>query len=153
VAFGVLSLRDYYADMPANELADREDFIIYASELMRNRLVGAEIAKAMDWNVDEVRERVLNSPVGQMFRSMLFQRVVPNLKKLGLLTPKVRKAYTDLEIIQFEDSSCRCLRGRGRALRRTAGPGCQAAAPRNGGGFDRRPCRWRPRHLRMDQNY
>jgi hypothetical protein len=34
---------------------------------------------------------------------MLFQRVVPNLKKLGLLTPKVRKAYTDLEIIQFED--------------------------------------------------
>jgi hypothetical protein len=103
VAFGVLSLRDYYDDMPANELADREDFIIYASELMRNRLVGAEIAKAMGWNVDEVRERVLNSPVGQQFRSMLFQRVVPNLKKLGLLTPRVRKAYTDLEIIQFED--------------------------------------------------
>ena len=38
VAFGVLSLRDYYDDMPANELADREDFIIYASELMRDRL-------------------------------------------------------------------------------------------------------------------
>ena len=103
VAFGVLSLRGYYDDMPANELKDREDFIIYASELMRNRLVGAEIAKAMGWNVDEVRERVLNSPIGQLFRSMLFQRVVPNLKKLGLLTPRVRKAYTDLEIIQFED--------------------------------------------------
>ncbi len=103
VAFGVLSLRDYYTDMPANELADREDFIIYASELMRNRLMGTEIARAMGWNPDEVRDVVLNSHVGKLFRSMLFQRVVPNLKKLGLLTPRVRKAFTDLDIIQFED--------------------------------------------------
>ena len=44
VAFGVLSLPDYYTDMPANELRDREDFIIYACELMRNRLVGDQIA-------------------------------------------------------------------------------------------------------------
>jgi len=35
VAFGVLSLSDYYTDMPAGELCDREDFIIYACELMR----------------------------------------------------------------------------------------------------------------------
>jgi len=103
VAFGVLSLRDYYTDMPANELADREDFIIYASELMRDRLVGADLAKAMGWNVEEVQHEVLSSEVGRMFRSMLFQRIVPNLKKLGLLTPKVREAYTRLGIIQFED--------------------------------------------------
>lgn len=103
VAFGVLSLRDYYKDMPANELADREDFIIYSSELMRNRLVGSEIANAMGWPADEVRELVLTSPIGQAFRGMLFQRVVPNLKKLGLLTPRVRKAFTDMDIIKFED--------------------------------------------------
>jgi hypothetical protein len=103
VAFGVISLKDYYKDMPANELADREDFIIYASELMRNRLVGDDIARAMGWNVEEVQEQVMNSAVGQGFRSMLFMRVVPNLKKLGLLTPRVREAYTKLGIIQFED--------------------------------------------------
>jgi hypothetical protein len=103
VAFGVISLKDYYKDMPANELADREDFIIYASELMRDRLVGDDIAKVMGWNVKEVQETVLNSAVGKSFRSMLFMRVVPNLKKLGLLTPRVREAYTRLGIIQFED--------------------------------------------------
>jgi len=103
VAFGVLSLRGYYEDMPANELADREDFIIYASELMRNRLMGTEIAHAMGWNTEEVRQVVMNSDLGKAFRGMLFSRVVPNLKKLGLLTPRVRKAFTDLEIIQFED--------------------------------------------------
>ena len=103
VAFGVLSLRDYYRDMPASELADREDFIIYASELMRDRLVGAEIAKAMGWDVEAVQRRVLESPIGRAFRGMLFQRVVPNLKKLGLLTPKVRRAFTEMEILHFED--------------------------------------------------
>jgi len=103
VAFGVLSLRDYYTDMPANELADREDFIIYASELMRDRLIGAELARSMGWNVDEVRQVVLQSQAGQMFRSMLFQRITPNLKRLGLLTPKVREAYTRMNLIQFED--------------------------------------------------
>ncbi len=103
VAFGVVSLKNYYDDMSASELADREDFIIYASELMRNRLIGSEIANAMGWPADEVREQVLQSPMGKAFRGMLFQRVVPNLKKLGLLTPKVRKAYTELDIIQFED--------------------------------------------------
>jgi hypothetical protein len=103
VAFGVVSLRDYYDDMSASELSDREDFIIYASELMRDRLVGAEIARTMGWNQDEVRERVLRSEVGHAFRTMIFQRIVPNLKKLGLLTPKVREAYTRLDLIRFED--------------------------------------------------
>src|SRR5581483_542509 len=50
VAFGVLSLSDFYGDMPAKEIAEREDFIIYACELMRNRLVGDQISSAMGWN-------------------------------------------------------------------------------------------------------
>ena len=103
VAFGVLSLRDYYTDMPENELADREDFVIYASQLMRDRLVGDDIARLYGWNPEEVRNLVLESAQGRQFRTMIFQRVVPNLKKLGLLTPKVRKAFTELDIIQFED--------------------------------------------------
>ncbi len=104
VAFGMLSLDEFYKDMPANELADREDFIIYACELMRDRLVGAQIAGVMGWNEDEVRERVLHSPLGVMFRRMLFARVVPNLKRLGLITPRVRKAFERMEIIEFENA-------------------------------------------------
>ena len=103
VAFGVLSLADYYKDMPENEMRDREDFVIYACELMRNRLVGDQIARVMGWNQAELREVVMGSPVGQAFRRMLFARVVPNLKRLGLVTPRVREAFTKLGIIEFED--------------------------------------------------
>jgi hypothetical protein len=103
VAFGVLSLRNYYDDMPASEIAEREDFIIYACELMRDRLVGTQIADAMGWNRAEIQKLVLESEVGRAFRAMLFMRIVPNLKKLGLLTKRVREAFERLGILQFED--------------------------------------------------
>jgi hypothetical protein len=104
VAFGVVSLQDHYRDMEANELAQREDFIIYACDLMRNRLVGDQIAQAMGWNQEEIKQLVLASPVGQAFRSLLFMRIVPNLKRLGLLTPRVRESFDKLGILQFEDA-------------------------------------------------
>ena len=102
VAFGMLSLADYYKDMPANELSDREDFIIYACELMRDRLVGDQISSVMGWDREEVKQKVLTSETGMMFRRMLFARVVPNLRRLGLITPRVREAFERLGIIQFE---------------------------------------------------
>jgi hypothetical protein len=103
VAFGVLSLKGFYDDMPERERREREDFVIEVCQLMRDRLVGDEIARAFGWNPEEVRQVVLDSPLMQKFREMLFMRVVPNTKKLGLMGSRVRKAFTDLHIIQFED--------------------------------------------------
>ena len=103
VAFGVISLKDYYLDMPENERRDREDFVIEACQLMRDRLLAEEVSRYLGFNVAEVREIVLASPVMKLFRQALFARVVPNIKRLGLLTPYVRRAFEALEIIQFED--------------------------------------------------
>jgi len=103
VAFGVISLRDYYTDMPENELRDREEFVIEGCILMRDRLLAEDISRYMGFNVGEVRDIVLASDVMKMFRRMLFSRIVPNVKKLGLLTPRVRAAFEELEIIEFEN--------------------------------------------------
>jgi P-aminobenzoate N-oxygenase AurF len=104
VAFGVLSLKGYYQEMPANELADREEFVIEACLLMRDRLVGEEVAEAVGFDPAEVRVIILESPLMQMFRQALFARVVPNIKRLGLLTPRVRRAFEQMQVIQFEDA-------------------------------------------------
>jgi hypothetical protein len=103
VAFGVLSLKDYYLDMPEQERRIREDFVIEACELMRDRLLAVEVSQYMGFDVEDVRRIVLEAPVMKMFRQALFARVVPNIKRLGLLTPRVRAAFERLEIIQFED--------------------------------------------------
>ena len=36
------------------------------------------------------------------FRQMLFSKIVPNLKRLGLLTPRVRDAFAKIGVLQFE---------------------------------------------------
>jgi hypothetical protein len=103
VAFGVLSLRDYYRDMPESERRDREEFVVEACQLMRDRLVGEEVSEELGLDPDEVKDIVLASPVMKLFRQALFARVVPNIKRLGLLSGRVRRGFEELEIIQFED--------------------------------------------------
>ena len=36
------------------------------------------------------------------FRSLMFSKVVPNLRKLGLLTPKVREGFEQMGILRYE---------------------------------------------------
>ncbi len=103
VAFGVLSLRGFYDEMSPAELKDREDFVIEASLLMRDRLIGDDIADAMGFDRIEVRTLILESPIMQLFRQGLFARAVPNIKKLGLLTPRVRREFEKMGILHFED--------------------------------------------------
>ncbi|HME70296.1 MAG TPA: ferritin-like domain-containing protein [Myxococcota bacterium] len=103
VAFGVLSLRDFYIDMPENERRDREDFTIEACELMRDRLIGEDVLRSFGFDAKAGREVILASPVMQLFRQLLFMRVVPNIRRLGLLTPRVRAAFEELKILQFEN--------------------------------------------------
>jgi hypothetical protein len=104
VAFGVLSLKGYYDDMPESERCDREDFTIESCLLMRDRLIGEEVGVEFGFERDEFREVALSSPLLILFRQLLFMRVVPNIKRLGLLTPRVRKAFEEMKIIQFEDT-------------------------------------------------
>jgi hypothetical protein len=103
VAFGVLSLRGFYDELPKNELRDREDFVSEACRLMRDRLIGEEVSEYMGFPAVDVRQVLLQSPILQLFRQQLFSRVVPNLKRLGLLTPYVRTAFEEMAILQFED--------------------------------------------------
>lgn len=104
VAFGVLSLEDYYADMSPAEMRDREDFVVEACELMRDRLVGEETADYFGLDREPYRQCMLESPILSLFRQQLFARVVPNLKRLGLLTPYVQSHFERLDILQFQDA-------------------------------------------------
>jgi len=102
VAFGVLSLKDHYTHMPAAELRDREDFVIEASRLMRDRFLAPEVWEKMGMPVEECCQVALESPLMQQFRCMLFAKIVPNLKRLSLLTPRVRTALDELGVLHFE---------------------------------------------------
>jgi len=102
VAFGVLSLEGFYEAMPENELRDREDFVIEACALMRDRLIGEETADYFGLDREPYKQCMLESPILSLFRQQLFTRVVPNLRRLGLLRPRVREHFERMGILQFE---------------------------------------------------
>jgi hypothetical protein len=99
VAFGRLALRDYYAQLSAAELADREEFVVEGCYLMRNRFIAREVWERLDFDVEECVDFTDRSPVQQAFRQLLFSRIVPCVKDIGLWGPKVQHAYVDLGVI------------------------------------------------------
>ncbi len=103
VAFGVISLHGYYADMKEHERREREDFVAEACHLMRDRLLAEEVWAFAGFDIAETRKVVLGSAIMKMFQQSLFSRIVPNVKRLGLLTPRVRSAFEALGILQFEN--------------------------------------------------
>ena len=70
---------------------------------MRDRLLADEVWETMGFPVEETRTIVLHSPTMIEFRKMLFSKVVPNVKRLGLLTPWLRDRFAELDILQFEN--------------------------------------------------
>jgi hypothetical protein len=102
VAFGVLSLSGRYDDMDPVDLAEREDFVLEACALMRDRFQPTQVWEHFDVDVEQARAQFEQGPDMQAFRSLLFSKVVPNLRKLGLLTPKVRDGFEQLGILKYE---------------------------------------------------
>src|SRR5213078_45506 len=101
VAFGRLSLRDYYPQLTQAERDEREEFVVYASYLMRDRFRGDEVWEHLGLPYDECIEYVERSEMLGEFRKMLFSRIVPTVKDLGLFGPKVQAAFEDMGVISF----------------------------------------------------
>jgi hypothetical protein len=106
VAFGVLSLKEFYGDLTDAELKDRQEFAFEAAVRMRDRFLQQEVWERMGVPVKEAVHLVMQAPQRQVFQSMLFSKIVPNCKKLGLLDANggwLRGKFTELGVIQFED--------------------------------------------------
>ena len=103
VAFGIASLRDVYTDMPAAERRDREEFVCEAAELMRDRFLQTEVWERLGLDVEACETYMRDSDAQVFFRAQLFGKVVPNVKRIGLLTPYVRERFEQLGILQYED--------------------------------------------------
>lgn len=103
VAFGRLSLRDYYPELSDAERAEREEFVVEACYHMRDRFNQWELWENLGFPADECAEAVMESETMKMFRGRLFTRIVPVVKDIGLWGEKVQKAYADMGVIQLAD--------------------------------------------------
>jgi hypothetical protein len=106
VAFGVLSLQEYYAQLDATEIRERQEFAFEAAVRMRDRFLQQETWERMGVDVKEAIQVMQRAPDRPIFQGLLFSKIVPNCKKLGLLDAGdgwLRDRFTELGVIQFED--------------------------------------------------
>jgi hypothetical protein len=105
VAYGVLSLKNHYDDMKEADRLEREDFIYEAAVLMRNRFLYDQVWQKVGLDVEECKQITLGSQSQMMFRQLLFSKIVPAIKKMGLLSNRQRERFEKLGILQFESWS------------------------------------------------
>ena len=104
VAFGRLALREFYPQLTEAERQEREEFVVYASYLMRDRFLAEEVWESVGLDPRECMAYVESSEMMQQFRKMLFSRIVPTVKDLGLFGPKVQQAFQDMGVIEFQSA-------------------------------------------------
>jgi P-aminobenzoate N-oxygenase AurF len=109
VAFGRMALRDYYKQLTEAELREREDFVIEGCYLMRDRLRGDEIWDNFGISRAEVRELTSDSDYNRAFRSLLFSRLVPCVRDIGLWSERLQQAYADMGVLDAAKSDLDAL--------------------------------------------
>ncbi|MBK7050324.1 MAG: ferritin-like domain-containing protein [Rhodoferax sp.] len=106
VHYGVLALKEHFAEsISAKERDEREDWAYEVALLMRNRFMAFEVYD--DWyggtsvTRDQWRQLVTNSPGMLRFRHTMMTRLVPNIRDIGLLTPRIRPYYVKSGMGQY----------------------------------------------------
>jgi len=109
VAFGVVLLQREHAELSDAEMLERQEFAFEAAVRMRDRFLQQEVWGRLGVDVKEavklfeVPPEVKNQ---DPFQQLLFSKIVPNCKKLGLLDANdgwLRTRFDALGVSQFED--------------------------------------------------
>ena len=87
VAFGVLSLKEFYDGADRGEIRSRQEFAFEAALLLQNRFFAQDVWEKLGADPRKVVKFMQEhaDPGSEMFQQMLFSKIVPNCKKLGLL--------------------------------------------------------------------
>jgi hypothetical protein len=104
VAFGVNYLEDWIRALPENEIEERAEFAYQACVIMRERLFSTSVAEEFGFTAEEAHDINAQGQGGRSFNDFLFERMIPNLKRVGLLTDAVRPKFEALGVLQYENN-------------------------------------------------
>ncbi|ARG64369.1 hypothetical protein B1T45_27725, partial [Mycobacterium kansasii] len=103
--YGVLALRDHITqNISEKERREREDWVYEVALLMRNRFLMHKVYE--EWFSHKVPlkvwdEQMLDSPSMVKFRSIMFERLVPNLEYIGLMSDRIKTHYEKSGLTQY----------------------------------------------------
>jgi hypothetical protein len=100
----VLALRDHMKVLSDSERREREDWAFEVALLMRNRFLAYEVYEEWFEGIlprDKWREFVTHTPGMHEFRQTMFSRLVPNLREIGLVSPRLLPRYEKVGLLRY----------------------------------------------------
>ena len=104
VTFGVNYLTSFVTTLTEEERIEREDFCLEACTVMRNRFKQYEVWEKWGFDLEYTDEWSRENTLSSQFQYLLFNRVMPNLKKIGLLPDRLLPKYEQLGVSQWIDA-------------------------------------------------
>ena len=104
VHYGVLALRDHLKTLSDRERREREDWVYEVAILMRNRFKAHEVYE--EWFSHKIPlrswdEATQTAPSTLGFRRIMFERLIPNLEYIGLMSDRIKDHYDKAGLTQF----------------------------------------------------
>jgi hypothetical protein len=105
VHYGVLALREHFTrHITDAERREREQWAFEVALLMRNRFMAYEVYE--EWFAHKLsraawRQFVYGAPGMEEFRHVMFSRLVPNLREIGLLSPRIQADYDRVGLMRY----------------------------------------------------
>jgi hypothetical protein len=104
VRFGLEFLGSHLATLSATELEERAQFCFDACVVMRDRFVPQELYRELGWSVPAVSVHLAESGYLLDYKQLLYRRLMPSIKKVGLLTPAIVGKYEMIGALEFQDA-------------------------------------------------
>jgi hypothetical protein len=106
VAFGVLSLAEFYRELSLAEIRERQEFAYEAVIRLRDRYLQTEAWERLGVAKKDVVQFQLHSPSRELFRQLLMSKIVPQCRRIGLLDAGdgwLRARFDELGISHLEN--------------------------------------------------
>lgn len=102
-AFGIHYLIDHIKTLSGEEVEERAQFAYEACVLSRERLMQFEVWQHWGFDIQTCREISLNDGLLVSFQKSLFSRIIPNLRRVGLLTERVKEKFDKIGFLAYAD--------------------------------------------------
>ena len=103
VTFGINYLTDFVTTLSEEDRLDRAQFALEACTVSRNRLKAYDVWEKYGMDIDYTEKYQTEHIFQTQFQDTLFSRIMPNLKKIGLLHEDLIPEYEKLGVMGYAE--------------------------------------------------